>query len=316
MKDQKSYDVGLKVKGHNIEEYLVLPKIEVIDIVEENWIGDDFHLSLPSDKHGVYVVFENDKCLYVGETKNQKGFKGRFEGHHYLREFRTNATKIILYIIDKEKHNDRVLFEKLKIKELNPILNRTERREDSIKYSLNVIEGIKQDINELIDIFGQGTNIDQKELEKDVIKNFRTIHEILDQIDPEKYVYGNKSQHVSGSGLNPQLNYTSIKVIDCVMCNGEKECRVCGGNGKLVVEEVCNDCDGIGYREGSNDKGYCSICKGTGYSVFTVFEKNNHTKLFLESCSTCDNTGEDVSEEVCEVCNGKRYIIVEEELKK
>ncbi|PFR04421.1 hypothetical protein COK31_11160 [Bacillus cereus] len=316
MKKEKSYDVGLKIKGIVEEEYLVLPKIEINEILVKEWKEDNPISSLPSDKHGVYVVYRNNKCLYVGETKNKDGFKGRFQNHHYLKEFKVRATKVILYVIDKEKHNDRVLYEKLKIKELNPILNRVEEREKSINYTLSIIDEVKQNVKELIEIFGEGFNGESQEVEKNVVNNIRQVQEILKQVNPMEYVLGNNQEIIQQeNGLTPRLNYNSIKVVDCMMCNGENNCDICNGNGKLIVKSICTDCDGVGYKEGStniNNKGYCKTCEGTGYSSFTAFEENNHTNFYIESCKVCENTGINVDEEPCEECKGKRFIVVRE----
>ena len=315
MKSEKSFDIGVKLKGKKIEEYLLLPNIEVDEIIEKEWKGDNFHSTLPNNKYGVYVVYDNDKCLYVGETKSKNGFKGRFKDHYYLKEFRSRATKIIMYIISKEKHNDRVLFEKLKIKELNPILNRAEEREISINYSNKVLVEIEQYVRELIDIFGDdedNRNTKSEEMEAVVIKNVRKVKNILDQVNPKEFVYGdNLEDHIEG-GMSQQLNYKSIKVIDCMMCNGDKECDICLGNGKLIGEKLCNDCDGIGFSEKSNKNGYCKTCRGTGFSSFKVFNEREHIKLSIEKCKICESTGKDVDGDLCKECNGARFIIIEE----
>lgn len=311
MKIEKSYDVGLKVKGVVVKEHLILPNIVIDEVLVKEWEEDKFVLSLPRDKHGVYVVYENHKCLYVGETRNQQGFKKRFQGHQYLKEFNARATKVILYVIDKEKHNDRVLYEKLKIKELNPILNRVEERKKSIDYTLSVINEVKLNVEELIEIFNEDFTGDVKEVEKNVVKNIRAVQKILREINPIEYVFGD-NQEVSQeeNGLTPRLNYHSIKVVDCMMCNGEKHCKICNGNGKLIAKSICENCDGDGYKDNYVD--YCKTCKGTGYSSFTVFEENNHTSLYVENCRVCENTGVNVDEKPCDECKGNRLIVKRE----
>ncbi|ASL64005.1 hypothetical protein [Bacillus cereus] len=97
-----------------------------------------------SNLHGVYIVTRRlgdeetdfikmnnnsrELILYVGETGESKGFAGRLGKHAYRYLFHLKATAIRLYAVSNNTAKDevnRLLLEKAKIIQLDPILNKT-----------------------------------------------------------------------------------------------------------------------------------------------------------------------------------------------
>ncbi|MGE7932353.1 hypothetical protein [Viridibacillus arvi] len=109
---------GVKVNDKpvevNFEEGYILDWNDTNDVLEQ----------LPKDKHGVYTIFEEDKCIYVGKTWATNGFYGRLSAHEKLDTFKKRADKITLFFIEKDNTNEILLFERIKISQLEPILNR------------------------------------------------------------------------------------------------------------------------------------------------------------------------------------------------
>lgn len=315
---QESYKIGIEVSGVEKDNYNSLsPIIKINNIVPMEWDDDDFVSKLPVDKYGVYIVYEEGTCIYVGETRNNEGFKGRFENHHYLDEFNAKATKVVLYQMDRNLDNDRILFEKIKIKELNPILNRAENRDESIQYSASVLEGIRNKTDDLIELFSNDskfTNDQIEEMDKRTAKNFRAVLEILNQLDPRGYVENDSRELALRE--NEIHSIISRTIVGCPRCSGG-QCDVCEGHQQIIVKSKCKKCRGIGYtasKKAKNAKSledsYCDKCRGTGYD-FIPYDETIHTKLYTEPCPSCENTGA-TGDEVCSECNGERFVTFRE----
>ncbi|MEX3624689.1 hypothetical protein [Viridibacillus arvi] len=319
MKKQKSYEVGLNISIINIAATKKLKKIKIENIIElqreECEDLDSIFQRLPKDKHGVYIVYDNTNCIYVGETKNSNGFFGRFQNHHYLTEFRTKARRIILYVIDKKYDNDRLLFEKLKIKELNPVLNKEENKKQSLMYTQDVFEYLRDITKTLIEELpnSEDLNINEDEdelvkIDKRIAKELSQVISMLEKIIPDSQENVEEKAFENEDGVDT-LFINNPNFIDCPHCSGEK-CDICLSTGKLKIERnsKCAKCKGSGFL---NNGYYCDNCNKVGFTNYTPFETsdiNNYDK----QCNECGGNGKSVDDEVCKICNGSGYIIRKE----
>lgn len=104
---------------------------------------------LPDDKKGVYIIYsETGEPLYIGSTGNKKGFRGRLSKHHNKELFGLKAEHIKMYYI--EDPTARLLFERIKIHQLEPILNRDFQH--SLKVTDNYLGNLK---NEILDAMSE-----------------------------------------------------------------------------------------------------------------------------------------------------------------
>ncbi|HEB2439601.1 hypothetical protein CN335_12520 [Bacillus thuringiensis] len=294
---QKKYDYELTININNVEKY------------EWHEKDEEFIYKLPSDKYGVYIVYSNEHCIYVGETAMKGGFQNRFKRHHYLPEFLVEARRVVLYEMDKERNNERILLEKIKIKELNPILNRAEKREKSLELSNEVANKIQELTDNLIEAFeyysakiGKSEGKKIQEIDAQVGKNFRKVYRLLEKI--RLPISSSKNLiALSENGVNPILILPYI--IDCPQCSGEP-CDICNSTSRLIEINggPCKTCGSNGFVNNE----YCDDCKGTGIIEFKPFDENEIKDMRWESCSSCEGIGETVDEETCPECKGEKVI--------
>ena len=135
------------IQGNELESKKPNGKYVVNNIEIEFEVGPviDWNTSkiidqLPSDKCGVYVIYsqkDTDNCLYVGKTWDNDGFKGRFTKHKsekkHWDDFVIDAHSVSLFFIDKDEPQHILLFERIKIAQLNPLLNRDENIHKDIR---------------------------------------------------------------------------------------------------------------------------------------------------------------------------------------
>lgn len=110
----------------------------------------------------------------------------------------------------------------------------------------------------------------------------------------------------------------------------KKECPVCNGNGKVVVDyKVCDNCDGTGFEDVVEIKGHfkgvnknarakfdldeeqdvpCEVCKGKG--EVPIYEKCNNCdgEGTIEVCKTCGRTIEKGTD-YCKECDSMKEIV-------
>lgn len=310
---QKSYEIRLNISNINIAATKKLKNIKIKNIIElQREECEDFESifqGLPKDKHGVYVVYDNTNCIYVGETKNSKGFFGRFQNHHYLTEFRTRARRIILYVIDKKNDNDRLLFEKLKIKELNPVLNKAENKKQSLMYTEDVFEYLRDITKTLIEKLpnSEDLNINEdefKKIDKRIAKELSQVILMLEKIIPDSQENVEEKAFENEAGVDT-LFINNPNIIDCPHCSGEN-CDICLSTGKLKIEpdSKCVKCKGSGLL---NNGYYCSYCNKIGFKNYTPFETSD-INIYYKQCNECGGNGNSVDDEVCKICNGSGYI--------
>ncbi|MGE1112983.1 hypothetical protein ACQJ0K_14610 [Priestia megaterium] len=310
---KKSYNIEIKVNNdtnpQTRKKYDDEFTINVNNIAEYKWdeTDEEFISKLPSDKYGVYVVYSDEQCIYVGETAMNGGFQNRFKKHHYLQEFLTEARRVVLYEINKELSNERILLEKIKIKQLNPILNRAEEKEQSLKFSNDVANRIREltdDLLKVFDYYADKIKNPEKiqEIDNRVGKKFRQVYNLLQTVRLP-ILPAENSVSLSENGVIPTVILPNV--IYCPQCSGEP-CEVCNSTNKLIITDnsPCKICSGKGFI--NND--YCSECKGTMVKDFKPFNEDEFKDRRWRVCSPCYGTGETVNEETCPDCNGKRFI--------
>lgn len=122
--------IGFSITGKAIQKRSI--RVDSYGIQNILWKEDDytFHF-LPNNERGVYVVYGKpdrrdsespNHVLYVGETGNN--FRTRFQNHDYRTLFVLFATKVHLYKFNNNEDAERILFEKAKILDLEPLLNK------------------------------------------------------------------------------------------------------------------------------------------------------------------------------------------------
>ncbi|ARV91517.1 GIY-YIG nuclease family protein [Bacillus cereus] len=138
----------------------------IIDQVEYrvfDWNKQDPKLEFLNDFDnitGVYVVYSHHECMYVGETGYKLGIRNRLRYHEKYKVFMEQATHVICYKIEDTK--ERLLFERVKISQLSPILNADKKgqvqkvqekyesiTEDRVWDALNEIASISEETYEL-----------------------------------------------------------------------------------------------------------------------------------------------------------------------
>ena len=107
------------------------------------------------------------------------------------------------------------------------------------------------------------------------------------------------------------------KVISCAFCRGKgidqfgilspvSRCQVCGGTGKVEVEEpaiVCAFCNGTGVYP-HNGRVTCTVCNGKG--MVTIADN-------VMKCPKCGGTGREFDSGLpCLECGGKGVVEKEE----
>jgi len=99
---------------------------------------------------GVYVIYNGVECIYVGQTGAKLGIKNRLRYHKRYKDFVENAKVIVCYEVNEK--NDRLLFERIKISQLNPKLNADEKgtaEERTKLFKESVEERVWNILNEL-----------------------------------------------------------------------------------------------------------------------------------------------------------------------
>lgn len=310
MAKQKSYIVDFKFKIKDPAKKLVESNSfninikEIIELERNKDNFDDFLSLLPKDKHGVYVVYDDKGCMYVGETKDIEGFHGRFEGHEHLKSFKVKSKKITLYVIDKKYDNDRLLFEKLKIRELDPYLNKTQNKKLSIEYTERVMRELKEKAEEFIEFLSNDMGINEDKLNKVNMENkvathlnaVLTILESPESLDDKTGETTALEENTLNTVIYRDKNF---EMIPCFCTGGE--CDMCQETGFLLVKSKCKKCDqGVSVKE----QGLCSACRGTGYKIVKPLE----TTVVNQNCLVCSGTGKDADDNACEECKGEGMV--------
>ncbi|WP_218923365.1 GIY-YIG nuclease family protein [Bacillus toyonensis] len=312
---KESNNIKVKVNCDTIpstrENYGYEITIKINKVEEYEWHKEDadFIYKLPSDKYGVYIVYSEKECIYVGETTMNGGFQHRFKKHHYLQEFLVEARRVVLYEMDQERNNERILLEKIKIKELNPILNRAEKKEKSLELSKDVankIQSLTEDLLEAFDYYSaklvKSKDNEIQKVDAQVGKKFRQVYRLLEKIK----LPISSSENLTAlfeNGVNPI--YFLPNIINCPQCSGEP-CDICNSTSQLIMinGDPCKTCGSNGFV----NKDYCEECKGTGIEEFKPFNENEIKNRSWESCSSCGGTGETLDEETCPDCKGMKII--------
>jgi len=131
--------IGISIRGKGIENECI--RVDAYDMQNIWWDERDFTFTfLPNNEEGVYIVYgkvdRNDfhsktHVLYVGESGDD--FRTRFQKHDYRALFVLFATRVVLYKFKDGEDAERILFEKAKILDLKPLLNKPRSPEnDSI----------------------------------------------------------------------------------------------------------------------------------------------------------------------------------------
>ncbi|MGG4289974.1 hypothetical protein ABEW81_19440 [Priestia megaterium] len=163
--------LGISIKGKGILKKSLSVKPNSTEVIF--WDEQDTTFKfLPNDTQGVYIVYgkcdrnndkEEDKIVYVGETGDS--YRIRFQKHEYRLFFVLFATKIKLIKFSSGRDDERVFYEKAKILDLEPILNKPRttaknKRLDQFREAvannshlntlLNFTSGTDEDVDELI----------------------------------------------------------------------------------------------------------------------------------------------------------------------
>ncbi|MCM3390608.1 hypothetical protein M3649_21220 [Ureibacillus chungkukjangi] len=130
-------------RPHYIDWELEVEETDFIKWNRDNWKW------LPNDKEGVYVIYKEDGTpLYIGTTGNKDGFRGRLRKHNKKKYFLLEAGYIKLYYIANP--TSRLLFERIKIHQLEPILNRDFKH--LIEITDDYVQNLKEDVAETVDL--------------------------------------------------------------------------------------------------------------------------------------------------------------------
>lgn len=93
-----------------------------------SWKRDDSNYNFLSELKGisgVYVIYDDSGCMYVGTSGGKRGIFNRLRYHEKLTHFKETAELVVCYRFDDKK--ERLLFEMVKIIQLNPSLNSDEK---------------------------------------------------------------------------------------------------------------------------------------------------------------------------------------------
>lgn len=181
--------------------------------------------SLPDDKHGVYVIYDDKGCLYVGKTWQGLGFRGRIRTHKNLDVFSAQANFISLFYIDGSNTQQILLFERIKIAQLNPTLNRDD---DSAKIKS---DSIRDESHRTLQKYFQyfmlcdeiaeklvDKGISEEQFQKKLLNHFNEIRRTISyesllydnrQIDESRYI----CDECSDTGLRP----SDDQYCDCLL---------------------------------------------------------------------------------------------------
>lgn len=128
--------IGISIRGKGIQNECI--RVDAYDSQNIRWKEEDFTFTfLPNNEEGVYIVYGKvdrhaynspTHVLYVGESGDD--FRTRFQKHDYRALFVLFATRVVLYKFKDGEDAERILFEKAKILDLKPLLNKPRSSEN------------------------------------------------------------------------------------------------------------------------------------------------------------------------------------------